>query len=339
MTTAPARRSRKTEEEETRTERAAWGRTYIGEDSTMGMTLGDWGKSIARRSLLAITFIFPACTAVCHAQWLVSACMPTNDIPFEIQGPQLSVRGVLPGHSYTVSITGGYSIGNSIGIGEWGCPNVQIAAYDLVRTPYSIDFGGPNPYVTLSDLKQESATLTTFTLTIAPGAPSEDFYLMFNTSVFSTGLGQNWYYWIVSIEPPIPPPTPPAPVPPPTSNSNCLTPTLAPVSPVTPDVWFAGEKTPIVITGTNFTTEANSSESCPPTPVTVNVNTGSVTLSDVIVVNPTTITATVEPVDTDPAETAQVVLWGPPAGVDIDVKAAPNATAVAASARTAASMN
>jgi hypothetical protein len=75
----------------------------------MGMTLRDWGKSIVRRSLLAMTFIFLACTAVCHAQYLASACMPTNDIPFDVQGPQLSVGNVLPGHSYTVSITGGYS--------------------------------------------------------------------------------------------------------------------------------------------------------------------------------------------------------------------------------------
>ena len=299
----------------------------------MGMTLGDWGKSIARRSLLAITFIFPACTAVCHAQYFASACLPSNDVPLNVQGPQLSIWGGYPGHSYTVSITRGYSIGM-----EWGCPNVQIAAYDLVRTPYSIDFGGPNPYVTLSDLKQESATLTTFTLTIAPGAPSEDFYLMFTTSVFSSSIGQDWYYWIVSIAPPISP-KPPSPIGPPTPNSNCLTPTLAPVSPVTPDVWFAGEKTPIVITGTNFTTEANSSESCPPTPVTVNVEPGSVTLSDVIVVNSTTITATVEPADTDPAGTAQVVLWGPPGSVDIDIKTAPNATTMDASARPAASMN
>jgi hypothetical protein len=44
--------------------------------------------------------------------------------------------------------------------------------------------------------------------------------------------------------------------------------------------------------------------------LTVSVPTGSVTLSDVTIIDSTKITAIVQPMDTDPAETATLILWG-----------------------------
>lgn len=106
------------------------------------------------------------------------------------------------------------------------------------------------------------------------------------------------------------PPKQPSPAPTP----YCPYPAYAPVTdntPVSPSVWFAGKTYPIVISGTGFTTEAAATASCPATQITINVNAGSVKLSDVRVLDSTTITAVVEPADTDPTETAEIDLWGP----------------------------
>ncbi len=119
-------------------------------------------------------------------------------------------------------------------------------------------------------------------------------------------------------------------------TAACPTPAFAPVTPgtpsspstpVSPSVWFAGKTYPIVVKGTGFTTPANATDSCPATQITVSVNTGSVALSDVTVLDSTTITATVAPDATDPAETAEVNLWGPPSGGTPVLDAEPAAAA------------
>jgi len=143
------------------------------------------------------------------------------------------------------------------------------------------------------------------------------------------------YFWLwgSTIEPPSPPPQP-------YPSASCPTPAFAPVTattPVSPGVWFAGKTYDIVITGSGFTTPANASDSCFATQIGVSVNTGSVALSNVIVVNSTTITATVAPAETDPAEMAEVQLYGGPCcerGGDV-VRAGANAAPMANNAKPA----
>ncbi len=87
---------------------------------------------------------------------------------------------------------------------------------------------------------------------------------------------------------------------------KCATPAITSILPKT---WFAGESYPVTITGTGFTTTANASASCPVTPVTARAGSGSsVALSNVTVVSPTEITATVEPAASDPNGVAEITV-------------------------------
>jgi hypothetical protein len=86
-------------------------------------------------------------------------------------------------------------------------------------------------------------------------------------------------------------------------NPGCPTsPTIASVSPST---WIAGDTYTIAITGTGFI-PVSQSASCAGTGVYIGVNAGSVALSNVTVVSSTSITATVSPDASDPAEPACV---------------------------------
>ena len=80
------------------------------------------------------------------------------------------------------------------------------------------------------------------------------------------------------------------------------------VTQILPRIWFAGESYPITITGTGFVTAANASASCPVTPVSLITASGiSASLSNVTVVSPTQITATVTPAASDPTSIVAIL--------------------------------
>jgi hypothetical protein len=91
----------------------------------------------------------------------------------------------------------------------------------------------------------------------------------------------------------------------------CPTPALDPDSPLDPDTWVPGTTVQITVKGTGFTTTADATKSCPATVITVEVATGTVTLSDMRVLNSTTITATIKTSEDMPGQAAHVMLWGP----------------------------
>jgi len=59
---------------------------------------------------------------------------------------------------------------------------------------------------------------------------------------------------------------------------------------IDPSMWIAAQTYPITIMGTGYTTPANATSNCFATQIAVGVNTGSLTLSDVTVVDSTKIT-------------------------------------------------
>jgi len=75
-------------------------------------------------------------------------------------------------------------------------------------------------------------------------------------------------------------------------------------------------KLPITIVGSGFTNAAMAAanSNCTANQLTVSVPTGSVTLSNIVIMDSTKITATVQPVQTDPTETATLILWGASSG-------------------------
>jgi hypothetical protein len=91
----------------------------------------------------------------------------------------------------------------------------------------------------------------------------------------------------------------------------CPMPALAADSPLTPDTWIPGSTFKIAVKGTGFTTAADATKTCPATVVTAAMNGTSITLSNLIVVNSTTITATVSVPDDLPGGLVNVYLWGP----------------------------
>jgi hypothetical protein len=91
----------------------------------------------------------------------------------------------------------------------------------------------------------------------------------------------------------------------------CPTPALDPITPLIPDTWVPGATIKITVKGAGFTTVANATKVCPATVITVDVATGTVTLSDMKVLNSTTITATIQTSEDMPGQAAHVNLWGP----------------------------
>lgn len=105
-------------------------------------------------------------------------------------------------------------------------------------------------------------------------------------------------------------------------SSACPEPTIDSVSPST---WIAGATYQLTIKGTGFVSRADATKFCRATLLTVNVKAGTVKLSNLKVLNPTTMTATITAADTDPEEPAQVILWWhpPPGYKGVDGPASP----------------
>jgi hypothetical protein len=91
----------------------------------------------------------------------------------------------------------------------------------------------------------------------------------------------------------------------------CPTPEFAPESPLTPDTWVPGTTVQITVKGAGFTTAAEATKSCPATVITAEMNGNSVALSNVTVLNSTTITATAKVSADLPGGLVNVLLWGP----------------------------
>jgi hypothetical protein len=281
------------------------------------------GKIIAIRFPLATTFIFLISGAVCHAQFEASTCALINDLPddfYSLNNYGLSVNPLTwsPGHTYTVSIEGTYPI-LPPGGAEPACPDVRVSAWEWPNYPAPDPSGPPDSYVNLSNLNVISPTLTTFTASVADGAPLGIFQL--DLSAFPGG----WFLWTVQIQPPAPPNPPSSP-----SQPECGTITLAPVSaaapatastpaipstPISPSTWVAGVNTPIIIKGSGFTSQTTAS--CIATQVSVTEGTGPtsiepVPLSEVKIVDSTTITAVVTPPASETAPPPAVKAVGKP---------------------------
>lgn len=97
-------------------------------------------------------------------------------------------------------------------------------------------------------------------------------------------------------------------------GSITITPCAAPVTPgpltpasIQPDTWVAGQQTPITITGSGFI-PSNNPNYCVPTSLMITAGSENVSITNLNVVSPTQITATVQPLITDPAETAAVTV-------------------------------
>jgi pimeloyl-ACP methyl ester carboxylesterase len=207
-----------------------------------------------------------------------------------------------PGHSYTVTITGTYPTG-------FGAPTycLGLSAWQWPDYPDYYQVGGYDSNIQISNPTWVSPTVTTFDVSVNSNAPTGNVFLELQVPG-----GED--FWGILIQPP-PAPTQPSPPPP----APCATPALDPTNPVTPDTWIPGNTYNITVKGTGFTTQAASSlPHCPATTITVGANTGTIELSNIVVVDSTTITATVTPADTDPGELVTLYLWGPPEFDDDD---------------------
>jgi pimeloyl-ACP methyl ester carboxylesterase len=258
------------------------------------------------RTALGLAIVILASTRFSHAQSLDFACMPDNSLQPEKEG-LIYMDPVVwaPGHSYTVTITGTFPIADNCQDTE-----VSVSAWEWPNAPDWWEVGPAATYINLSNLTWVSATQTTFDVSVDGGAPSGNLFF----ELASVPGFEN--YWQVGIQPP-PPPNPPSP--PPGPSLPCPNPVLDPDNPVTPDTWIPGQTYQITVKGTGFTTKAMSSlPYCPATTITLSVDTGTVDLTNIVVVNSTTITATVAPANTDPAEPVTIMIWGPPEFDDDD---------------------
>ncbi len=266
-------------------------------------------RSFATRTVLGLAVLCLACASVSRAQ-CVSA--PANSVTLQDQGT-VSIYPFVwaPGHSYTVTITGTYPTG-------FGAPTycLGLSAWQWPDYPDYYQVGGYDSNIQISNPTWVSPTVTTFDVSVNSNAPTGKDFLELQVPG-----GED--FWGILIQPP-PAPTQPSPPPP----APCATPALDPTNPVTPDIWIPGRTYNITVKGTGFTTQATSSlPQCPATTITVTVPTGSVALSNIVVVDSSTITATVTPAGTDPGETADITLWGPPEFDDDDDDQAPASAA------------
>ena len=257
-------------------------------------------RSFATRTVLGLAVLCLACASVSRAQ-CVSA--PANSVTLQDQGT-VSIYPFVwaPGHSYTVTITGTYPTG-------FGAPTycLGLSAWLWPDYPDYYQVGGYDSNIQISNPTWVSPTVTTFDVSVNSNAPTGNVFLELQVPG-----GED--FWGILIQPP-PAPTQPSPPPP----APCATPALDPTNPVTPDTWIPGNTYNITVKGTGFTTQAASSlPHCPATTITVGANTGTIELSNIVVVDSTTITATVTPADTDPGELVTLYLWGPPEFDDDD---------------------
>jgi hypothetical protein len=276
--------------------------SLLNKQEGMGSAMGTWLRKIGSRALGAVLVLVILPAAYCHAQ-STSACMPVNTVSFWDQHPILSPGIWAPGHTYTVWIEGDFPV-EAVVENPGGCPDVFISAWEWPDAGNPYDLGPIAPYVTLSNLAYVSPTLATFNVSVAGDAPVGSTNAIVIRAYWQNGAESGyWDYMLFEIENPQPPPGPNPPPPP------CGTPVI---NSVTPDTWLAGQTYPITIDGSGFTSAAMAAanQNCPENQLTVTVPTGTVTLSDVNIIDANTITAVVQPAGTDPEETATLTLWG-----------------------------
>ncbi len=189
--------------------------------------------------------------------------------------PSPTIASITPntwsaGDIYNIAIAGTNFIANSANTA--GCPAAPVS----ISTP-------SGTVVALSNVTDVSATQITATVAPPASEPSETATVTVGTAPYTgTGTAQ-----IVA---------------------SCPTTVFASVLPRT---WFAGESYPLTITGTGFITAANATASCPVTPVSLVTQSGvSASLSNITVVSPTQITATVTPDASDPTSIVAVEVGG-----------------------------
>jgi hypothetical protein len=262
-------------------------RILLQRTAPMRKQLGKWEKAIATRSLHAMTLKLFVSVALCHAQSEAHTCMPANDLQMSpnTQGQySISFDPVIwtPGHTYTVSIKGAFSI--HLGSAESGCQDVHLSALEWPNYPAPLEAASANSYVILRDLTYVSPKLSTFKASVAANAPT-------GTIQLSLSAGPGFQQFTeVHIQLPVPrtPPSPP-------SSYTCPMVTIASLS---PPLWMAGIENPTVIKGSGFTSEATAS--CIPTQIDVTPDTASRKsrihqLSKVRTVDSTTIVAVITP--------------------------------------------
>jgi hypothetical protein len=101
------------------------------------------------------------------------------------------------GPAYTVSIEGTYPIWAPAG-DEPDCPDVRVSAWEWPNYPPLDPSGPPDSYVNLSNLDVIRPTLTTFTASVADGAPIGIVHQPYRRF-------RGWFLWAVQIQPPAPP--------------------------------------------------------------------------------------------------------------------------------------
>jgi hypothetical protein len=204
-----------------------------------------------------------------------------------MQGQSVNLVIAVTAGSNTFQVTQGQNPGDVMSLSIWQWP----------QYPTNYSEGPPDTNINLSNFHYIDATHIGFTATVTSGVPNGVDQLDL------VGSSARWV-WPIFIEPTSPPPTPGVPGP----NPNCAMPSIASVI---PDTWIAGQTYPIKIMGSGFSSDAQATTNpnCPANQLTVTVPTGTVTVSDVHVINSTEIDATVAPANTDPDEQATLNLY------------------------------
>ena len=199
------------------------------------------------------------------------------------QAPQVTLSPTYwaPGQTYTVTLSDpqGYFVSYTPSPGF-------LPATLYVLTAASYDSGiyyAEDPNVTVTNLTLVNSSTITFTATVLGSAPVE-----------ADGIGLVCLGYTMTGSPGTIEITP------------CALPVTPTVSSIVPAAFFANASTNVTLAGTGFIPDGNT-YGCVPTQLTVTAGTETVALSNVSVVSPTQITATVAPQATDPIEPATVV--------------------------------
>jgi len=227
-----------------------------------------------RPSILFFLLLFGS--AVVHAQVCMNITL--NHLATETISPSY----LAPGHNYTVILTDPY--GEFYPLGP--PPITALFIFDQSQyTPGSFTYQ-EDPYVAVTSPTYLSPTQTSFGVSVDAGAPIESDGLTFACYQTGSVVGPGF----IQITP----------------CAVSVTPTLISGS-VQPGTWTAGLATNITITGTGFIPTTNPNN-CVPTSLSITAGTETVSIANFTVVSSTKITATVQPLITDPAETATVTV-------------------------------